>query len=61
MELAGLVSYICVISNAVIAKAALPEGEILVDARCTAGPDPQLHQKALDVMENALQITVTHQ
>ena len=60
VELAGLVSYICVISNAVIAKAALPEGEILVDARCTAGPDPQLHQKALDVMENALQITVTH-
>ena len=60
VELAGLVSYICVISNAVIAKAALPEVEILVDARCTAGPDPQLHQKALDVMEHALQITVTH-
>lgn len=59
VELVGLVSYICVISNAVIAKAALPEAEILVDARCTAGPDPQLHQKALDVMENALQITVT--
>lgn len=60
VELAGLVSYICVISNAVIAKAALPEAEILVDARCTAGPDPQLHQKALDVMEQALQITVKH-
>lgn len=60
VELAGLVSYICVISNAVMAKAALPESEILVDARCTAGPDPQLHQKALDIMENALQITVTH-
>lgn len=59
VELVGLVSYICVISNAVIAKAALPEAQILVDARCTAGPDPQLHQKALDVMENALQITVT--
>lgn len=60
VELVGLVSYICVISNAVIAKAALPEAQILVNARCTAGPDPQLHQKALDVMENALQITVTH-
>lgn len=60
VELVGLVSYICVISNAVIAKAALPDAEIVVDARCTAGPDPQLHQKALDVMENALQITVTH-
>ncbi len=60
VELVGLVSYICVISNAVIAKAALPEAEILVDARCTAGPDPQLHENALDVMENALQITVTN-
>lgn len=58
VELVGLVSYICVISNAVMAKAALPEAEILVDAACTAGPDPVLHQKALDLMET-LQITVT--
>lgn len=58
VELVGLVSYICVISNAVIAKAALPEAEILVDAACTAGPDAALHAKALDVMEGALQITV---
>lgn len=58
VELVGLVSYICVISNAVIAKAALPEAEILVDAACTGGPDPILHEKALDVMEQALQITV---
>lgn len=58
VELVGLVSYICVISNAIIAKAALPEAEILVDAACTAGPDAALHEKALDVMEGALQITV---
>lgn len=38
-------------------KAALPEAEIVVDASCTAGPDPALHAKGLDVME-ALQITV---
>ena len=38
-------------------KAALPEAEIIVDASCTAGPDPALHAKGLDVME-ALQITV---
>ena len=34
-----------------------PEAEIVVDASCTAGPDPDLHAKGLDVME-ALQITV---
>ena len=57
VELAGLVSYLCVLSNAVMVKAALPEAEIIVDASCTAGPDPALHAKGLDVME-ALQITV---
>ena len=57
VELSGLVSYLCVLSNAVMVKAALPEAEIIVDAACTAGPDPALHTKGLDVME-ALQITV---
>lgn len=57
VELAGVVSSICVISNAVIAKAALPEAEIRIDARCTAGGDPQLHEKALDVMQG-LQMNV---
>lgn len=58
IELVGLVSYICVISNAVIAKAALPEVELIIDARCTAGPDPALHAACLDVAERGLQITV---
>ena len=58
IELVGLVSYICVISNAVVAKAALPEAEILVDASCTAGPDPVLHEKCLDLIEQGLQITI---
>lgn len=57
VELVGLVSYMCVISNAVVAKAALPEAEIIIDAACTAGPDAALHAKALDLME-ALQMTV---
>lgn len=59
IELCGLVSYICVISNAVVLRTALPEAAILVDARCTAGPDEILHEKALDVMQ-ALQIEVLH-
>ena len=57
VELCGLVSHICVLSNAVIAKAALPEAEIVVDANLTASYDPALHEKALDIMEG-LQITV---
>ena len=57
IELVGLVSHMCVLSNAVMAKAAAPEAEILIDARCTASFDPELHEKALDLME-ALQMTV---
>ncbi len=51
VELVGLVSNICVIANAVIAKAALPDASIEVDAQATASFDSALHQKALDVME----------
>ena len=58
VELCGLVSHICVLSNAVMVKAALPEAEVLVDARLTASYDPVLHKKALDVLEG-LQVTVT--
>lgn len=57
VELVGLVSYLCVLSNAIMVKAALPEAELTVDAACTAGPDSGLHAKALDLME-ALQMTV---
>ena len=57
IELVGLVSYLCVLSNAIVAKGALPEAELVVDASCTAGPDPVLHKNVLDLME-ALQITV---
>ena len=57
VELCGVVSYLCVLANAVMVKSALPEAEVLVDAACVAGPDKALHEKALDLME-ALQITV---
>lgn len=59
VELCGLVSHICVLSNAVMVKAALPETEVVVDAALTASYDPALHEKALDVLEG-LQITVLH-
>ena len=59
IELVGLVSYMCVLSNAIVAKAALPEAELVVDASCTAGADPRLHANALELMET-LQITVVN-
>jgi len=57
IELVGLVSNICVISNAVLVKAALPEAEVLVDAACTASHDPELHRQTLAVLEG-LQIGI---
>ncbi|MEE0845668.1 MAG: isochorismatase family cysteine hydrolase [Eggerthellaceae bacterium] len=59
IELVGLVSNICVISNAVLAKTACPEVPVIVDAACTASGDPKLHEEALDVMEG-LQIQVVN-
>lgn len=59
VELIGVVSNICVISNAVLAKAALPEANIIVDASCTASNDDNLNEKAFDVMEG-MQIKVTN-
>lgn len=53
----GLVSNICVLSNAIIAKSALPEAKIIIDASCVAAPDNSLHTSALTIME-ALQIEV---
>lgn len=51
IELCGLVSNICVISNAIIAKSALPNAHIIVDALATASADKVLHKKTLDVMQ----------
>ena len=50
IELCGVVTNICVISNAVLAKTALPEADVCVNAALCASNDPALHQKALDVM-----------
>lgn len=57
IELVGLVSNMCVLSNAVIARAACPDVPIIVDAACTSAPDPDMNEKALDVLEG-LQIEV---
>lgn len=57
VELVGLVSHICVLSNAVMIKSALPETEIIVDSDYTDSFDKSLQEKCLDIMEG-LQMTV---
>lgn len=57
MELIGLCTDICVISNAMMLKAFLPEAEVSVDAACCAGVTPQSHRNALEAMK-VCQITV---
>lgn len=52
IEFAGVVTNICVISNAVLAKTANPETEILIDVACVASNDEELNKAALRVMES---------
>ena len=49
IELVGLVSNICVVSNAVVLQSKYPEATITVDASCTDSFDKALHEKVLDV------------
>ena len=49
--LIGLGTDICVISNAMIAKAFIPEVPIIVDSACCAGVTPQSHENALEAMK----------
>ena len=50
IELVGLVSNICVVSNAVVLQSKYPEATIIVDAECTDSFDKTLHEKVLDVL-----------
>ena len=49
-ELVGLVSNICVLSNAVLLKSRYPEAKIIVDGSLTASFDPALNDAALKVL-----------
>ena len=51
VELCGLVSNICVISNAVMVKSALPNAKIVIDAKATDSFDKVLQEKCFDVLE----------
>ena len=51
VELIGLCTDICVLSNAILLKAAEPELKVSVDASCCAGVTPKSHQNALEAMK----------
>lgn len=57
IELIGLCTDICVVSNALLLKAYLPEVNISVDATCCAGVTPESHHAALETMKMC-QITI---
>lgn len=52
IEIIGVCTDICVISNAIILRAQFPEVNIVVDANCCAGTTPELHEAALRVMRS---------
>lgn len=52
LELIGLCTDICVVSNALILKASFPEVPIAVDAACCAGVTPEKHDAALETMRS---------
>ena len=58
IELVGLVSNICVVSNAVVLQSRYPEATIIVDANLTDSFDKKLHEEVLDVL-TGFQVKVT--
>lgn len=51
IELVGVCTSICVVSNALILKAIYPEANITVDASCCACVTPESHKHALETMK----------
>ena len=60
IEMVGVCTDICVVSNALLFKAAMPEAPITVDASCCAGVTPERHRAALETMK-ACQIKVINE
>ena len=52
IEIVGVCTDICVVSNALILKTQLPKTKIIVDASCCAGVTPEKHKAALEVMKS---------
>lgn len=60
IELVGLCTDICVLSNSILFKTYMPEAVIEVDASCCAGVTPQSHKTALSAMKRC-QIHITNE
>lgn len=54
VDICGFCTDICVVSNALILRATLPNVPITVDARCCAGVTPEKHKAALEVMKSCM-------
>ena len=59
VELVGVCTDICVISNALMIRSAMPELPVYADAACCAGVTPEKHRAALQIMESC-QVRVRH-
>lgn len=58
IELCGVCTDVCVLSNAIIAKTALPSAHIIIDAECCAGTTPKAHLDALQLLQSSLQVEI---
>ena len=52
IELIGLCTDICVVSNTLLLKASFPEAPIAVDEKCCAGVTPEKHDAAIETMKS---------
>lgn len=52
IEVIGVCTDICVVSNALLLRTLYPEADIIVDASCCAGTTPERHKAALEVMKS---------
>lgn len=52
IELCGVCTDICVVSNALLIKAALPEADLIVDSALCAGVSPARHEAALETLRS---------
>lgn len=52
IELCGVCTDICVVSNALVLKMIFPNTKITIDAKCCAGTTPEKHKAALEVMKS---------
>ena len=52
IELCGVCTDICVVSNALLLKAALPEADLVVDSALCAGVTPEKHAAALETLRS---------